>query len=79
MCRCCEIQARYCVGVHSFVVDLKSLAIQPFHLLRSLINPNVVLDWLDFDMSLATCEPVVVPLLFVGIMPNSGVAMLLND
>ena len=31
-------------GVHSFVVELTSLAILPFHYLSSLINP--IVDWL---------------------------------
>ena len=65
--------------VHSSVVELTSLAIQPFHLLSSLINPNVVLAWLDFDMSLVMREPVVVPLFLVEIMPSSGLAVLLRD
>ena len=79
MCRCWENQAISCVGVHSSVVELTSLAIQPFHLLSNLINPNVVLDWLNFDVSLAMCEPTVVPLLLVGIMPSSVVEVLLRD
>ena len=33
-----------CVGVHSSVVELTSLAILPFHCLSILINPT--LDWL---------------------------------
>ena len=61
------------------MVELTSLAIQPFHLLSSLINPNVVLAWLNFDVSLAMCEPVVVPLFLMGIMPSLGVVVLLRD
>ena len=79
MCTCCEIQAISCVGVHSYVVELTSLAIQLFQLLSILIKPNVVLAWLDFNMYLAMCEPAVVPLFLVGIMPISGVEMLLRD
>ena len=60
------------------MVELTSLAIQPFRLLSSLINPNVVLAWLNFDVSLAMCEPVVVLVFFVGIMTSSGVAVLLR-
>ena len=60
------------------MVDLTSLAIQPFHLFSILINPNVVLSWLDFDMYLAMCEPPSVPLFLVGIIPNLGVAMLMR-
>ena len=66
------------VGVHSSVVELTSSAIQPFHLLGSLINPNVVLAWLDFDIPLAMYEPASVPLFLVGIIPISGVAVLLR-
>ena len=35
---------RSCAGLHSFVVDLTSLAILPFHWLSILINATV--DWL---------------------------------
>ena len=35
---------RSCASVHSFVVELTSLEILPFHCLSSLINPTV--DWL---------------------------------
>ena len=42
------------------MVELTSLEILPFHILNILINPNVVLAWLNFDLSLAMCEPVVV-------------------
>ena len=79
MCKCLERQARSCAGVHSSVVELTSLSIKPFHLLSSLINPNVVLAWLDFDMFLAMCEPVVVPLFLMGIMHSLGVAVLMRD
>ena len=79
MCRCCEIQAISFVGVHSYVVELTSLAIQLFQLLSILIKPNVVLAWLDFNMYLAMGEPAVVPLFLVGIMPISGVAVVLRD
>ena len=80
VCRCWEIQDKYCVGVHSSVIELVTiLAIQPFHLLGSLINPNIVLALLDFDMSLAMCDISIVPLFLVGIMPILGVAMLLRD
>ena len=37
---------RSCIGVHSSVVELTSLAILPFHCLGSLINPTVAcLGW----------------------------------
>ena len=72
-------QARSGASVHSSVVEITSLTIQSFHLLSNLINPNVVLAWLNFDVSLAMCELVVVPLLLVGIMPSSGVAVVLRD
>ena len=61
------------------MVELTSLVFQPFELLSILINPNVVLAWLNFDMSLAMCEPIVVPLFIVGIMPKSGVEVVLRD
>ena len=61
------------------MVELTCLEVQYSHLLGSLINPNVVLAWLNFDMSLAMCELDLVPLFLVGIMPNSGVAVLLRD
>ena len=79
MCGCLEKQARSYVGVHSFVVELTSLEIQPFHLLSILINPNVDLDWMNFDVYLDMCEPGVFPLLLVEIMPSSRVAVLLRD
>ena len=60
------------------MVELNSLAIQPFHLFSSLINPNVVLVWLDFDTSLDMCELASVPLILVGVMPSSGVAVVLR-
>ena len=78
VCRFWEIQARYCVGVHISMVELTSLVIQPFQLVSILINPNVVLAWVDFDMYLAMCEPPSVPLLLVGIIPNLGVAVLMR-
>ena len=68
VCRCFRRQARSGASVYSSVVELISLAVQAFHLLSSLINPNVVLVWLDFDMSLAMCEFVSVPLFLVGTM-----------
>ena len=37
---------RYCRGIHSFVVEMTSLAILPFHCLSSLINP--IVDWLGW-------------------------------
>ena len=61
------------------MVELTSLEVQASHLLGILINPNVVLAWLKFDMSLAMCEPVIVPLFLVGIMPSSGVEVVLRD
>ena len=61
------------------MVELTSLAIQHFHLLGSLINPKVVLAWLNFDMYLAVCERAFVPLFLVGIMKISGVAVMLRD
>ena len=76
MCRYYGGQDISCAGVHSSMFELTSLAIQPFHLLSSLINPNVFFAWLNFDMSLAMCEPIVVPLFLMGIMPNMGVAVL---
>ena len=79
MCRCWENQARSCVGVHSSVVELTSLAIQPFHLLSNLIKPNVSLAWMNFDMSWAMCEPAIVPLFLEGIMPSLGVEVMLRD
>ena len=78
MCRYYGGQSRSCVGVHGSVVELTSLASQPFHLLSSLINPNVVLDWMNFDISLDMCDPASVPLFLVGIMPRSGVVVLLR-
>ena len=60
----------------SIALWLSSLA---FHLLSSMINPNVVLGWLNFGIYLAMCEPTSVPLFLVGIMPSSGVAVLLRD
>ena len=61
------------------MVELTSLVVQDLHLLSSLINPNVVLAWLNFDISLAMSEPTSVTLFLVGIMPNSGVAVVLRD
>ena len=43
------------------------------------LNENVFLAWLDFDMSLVMCEPIVVPLFLVGIMCSSGLVVLLRD
>ena len=60
------------------MVDLTGLEIQPVHLLGSLINPNVVLARLNFDMSLTVCESAIVPLFLVGIMPSLGVVVLLR-
>ena len=79
MCGYLEGQARSGAGVHSFVVELIGLTIQPFHLLSIPINPNVVLAWMDLDTSLAMCESASVPLFLVGIMPISGVEVLLRD
>ena len=78
MCGYLEGQAKSSAGVCSSTVELTGLAIQPLHLLSSLINPNVVLSWLNFDVPLAMCEPIVVPLFLVGIIPSSGVAVLLR-
>ena len=61
------------------MVELTSLANQPFHLLGSLINPNAVLAQCNFDISLAMCEHASVPLFLMGIMPSSGVAVVLRD
>ena len=54
------------------MVVITSLVVEPFQLLSSLINPNLVLAWMNFVMSLAMCEPDVIPLFL-------GVAMLLRD
>ena len=43
VCRYCGGQARSCVGVHSSMVELTSLANNPFHPFGSLINPNIAL------------------------------------
>ena len=61
------------------MVELTTLVVQPFHLLSKLINPNLVLAWLNFVTSLDMCEPVVVPLFIVGIMPGLRVEVLLRD
>ena len=74
-CRNCGGKAVSGVGVHSFVVELTSLVVQASHLLSIPINPIVVLSWLNFDISLAVCEPASVPLFLVGIMPSSGVVV----
>ena len=66
------------VGVHNSIKELTSLAVQPIHLICSLINPTV-LAWLNFVVSLAMCEPASVPLFPMGIMLSSGVAVLLRD
>ena len=67
------------VGAHSSLEELTSLAVQAFHLLCSLINSYAILAWLNFVMSLAMCEPASVPLFLVGIMPSSGVEVVLKD
>ena len=46
-----------CVCVHSSMVELTSLENKPFHPLGNLINPNIALACLSFDISLAICEP----------------------
>ena len=61
------------------MVEITILAIQPFHPLGILINPKVVLAWLNFDMYLAVCEPAFVPLFLVGILTRLGVEMVLRD
>ena len=78
-CSYCGDQDRYCAGVHSSMVELTSLEIPPFHLFSILINPNVVLAWLDFDMSLDMCELASVSLFLMGMIPSSGVTVLLID
>ena len=67
---------RSCRGFHSYVVELTSLAILPFHFLRSLIKP--IADWLNLGMYLAMCDHVV-PFFLVEIMPSSRVAVVLRD
>ena len=57
-------------GVHISMAELTSLVVQPFHLLSILINPNLVLAWLNFGVSLAMCDPAIVPLFLVGIIPS---------
>ena len=74
-----ESQSKSGAGVHISMVELTSLVVQAFPLFGSLINPNVVLAWMNFDIPLAMCEPTSVPLFLVGIIPNSRVVVLLRD
>ena len=79
MCRCSRSHAKSGAGVHSSVVELTRLAVQASHLVVSLINPNVVFAWLNFDIYLVMCDPSSVPLFLVGIMPSLMVAVVLRD
>ena len=76
-CRFFRSQASSSAGVHSSLVELTSLAVS---LSSSLIadKPNYA-GLAEFCVSLAMCESSIVPLFLVGIMPNSGVAVLLRD